>query len=194
MDTAAIESSTVAASRRHRLVAVIGALVVATAATSHTQSHTDMNDIAERYVKLVLAVGQHDSDYVDAYYGPRAWRADAEARPLTLDQIGADAETLIAALDRHGTDTNQEELDRLRHQYLRRQLDALRARVWMLDGRALAFDDESSALYDAVAPSHPESYFENALTRLARALPGQGGPDRRGRDRHSLSFHLLRFH
>ena len=30
-----------------------------------------MNTIAERYVKLVLAVGQHDADYVDAFYGPR---------------------------------------------------------------------------------------------------------------------------
>ena len=173
MDTAAIASSKVA-SGRHRLAVMIGTLVVVTAATSHTQSNTDMNDLAERYVKLVLAMGQHDSDYVDAYYGPQAWRADAEARPLTLEQIGATAETLITALDRHGTDANQEELDRLRHQYLRRQLDALRARVRMLDGRALAFDDESSALYDAVAPSHPESYFEETLARLAGALPGEG--------------------
>ena len=31
-----------------------------------------MNTIAERYVKLVLAVGQHDADYVDAFYGPPA--------------------------------------------------------------------------------------------------------------------------
>ena len=26
-----------------------------------------MDTIAERYVKLVLAMGQHDADYVDAY-------------------------------------------------------------------------------------------------------------------------------
>ena len=31
--------------------------------------------IAERYVKLVLAVGQHDVDYVDAFYGPAEWKA-----------------------------------------------------------------------------------------------------------------------
>ena len=29
-----------------------------------------MNEIAERYVKLVLATGQHDPAYVDSYYGP----------------------------------------------------------------------------------------------------------------------------
>ena len=33
-----------------------------------------MNDAAERYVKLVLALGEHDPDYVDAYYGPPEWR------------------------------------------------------------------------------------------------------------------------
>ena len=39
-----------------------------------------MNRIAEPYVKLVLAVGQHDADYVDAFYGPPEWRTEAERR------------------------------------------------------------------------------------------------------------------
>ena len=38
-----------------------------------------MNRIAEQYVKLVLALGQHDADYVDAYYGPPEWKKAAEA-------------------------------------------------------------------------------------------------------------------
>jgi hypothetical protein len=29
-----------------------------------------MNTVAERYAHLVLALGQHDPDYVDAFYGP----------------------------------------------------------------------------------------------------------------------------
>src|SRR6185503_2353828 len=42
--------------------------------------------LAERYVRLVLAVGQHDPDFVDAYYGPPAWKQQAEQQgklPLT---------------------------------------------------------------------------------------------------------------
>ena len=38
-----------------------------------------MSLLAERYVRLVLALGQHDADYVDAYYGPPEWRREAEA-------------------------------------------------------------------------------------------------------------------
>jgi hypothetical protein len=37
-----------------------------------------LKDVAERYVKLVLAVGLHDSDYVDAYYGPAEWRSQLQ--------------------------------------------------------------------------------------------------------------------
>ena len=54
----------------------LGGLLVALLAlgtsAGHTQSNTPMNELAERYVKLVLAMGQHDADYVDAYYGPDA--------------------------------------------------------------------------------------------------------------------------
>ena len=156
---------------RHLVLAV---MIVAMVVVGQAQSDTAMNDLAERYVKLVLAMEQHDSDYVDAYYGPEAWRADAEGRQLTLDQIGAEAGALITELDRTATAPDPEALVHLRHQYLRRQLEALQARVRMLGGRSLAFDDESSALYDAVAPRHPDSHFEDTLTRLRRALPGQG--------------------
>ena len=43
---------------------------------------TPMNAIAERYVKTVLALGQHDKDYVDAYYGPPEWKRDADASKM----------------------------------------------------------------------------------------------------------------
>ncbi len=158
----------------HRLALTVMMVTMIALATLFAQSDTDIDDLAEHYVKLVLAMGQHDGDYVDAYYGPEAWRAEAEGRQLTLDQIGAEAGALITELDRTATAPNTEELVQLRHQYLRRQLDALQARVRILGGRSLAFDDESRALYDAVSPRRPESHFEDTLTRLARALPGRG--------------------
>ena len=44
----------------------------------------------------------------------------------------------------------------------------------MLEGAKLTFDEESQALYDAVAPTHPDSYFEATLKEIAQALPGEG--------------------
>lgn len=62
----------------------------------------------------------------------------------------------------------------LRRDYLRRQLEALRSRVQMLQGTKLTFDQESQALYDAVAPVHPDAYFDQALAEIDAALPGSG--------------------
>ena len=133
-----------------------------------------MNTIADQYVKLVLAVGQHDENYVDAYYGPPEWKADAERQKTPLGRIDADAERLIAEMPDLSAADRRDPLAVLRHEYLRRQLDALRARVRMLQGARLTFDEESKALYDAVAPVHPASFFEATLQDLARLLPGNG--------------------
>ncbi|MEE2792126.1 MAG: hypothetical protein VX453_10880 [Acidobacteriota bacterium] len=154
------------------LAGLIGMLLVLAASTGHAQLNTAMNELAERYVKLVLAMGQHDPDYVDAYYGPDVWRIEAETSAQTLIQIGVAAEAALAELQQIAPDGT--ELGQLRHRYLQRQLEALRVRVHMLEGEALSFDDESAALYDAVAPSHQESYFQQTLAKLEQALPGDG--------------------
>ena len=51
---------------------------------------------------------------------------------------------------------------KLRREYLQKQVAALAARVRMLKGEKLKFDDESRALYDAVAPT----YRRPARTRI----------------------------
>ena len=56
-------------------------LAAAALASQAAQPATPMNTIAEQYVKLVLAVGQHDADYVDAFYGPAEWTAEGAAGP-----------------------------------------------------------------------------------------------------------------
>jgi hypothetical protein len=44
----------------------------------------------------------------------------------------------------------------------------------MLGGKTLTFDEESKALYDAVAPTHADSEFDTVLKELESRLPGQG--------------------
>ena len=132
-----------------------------------------MNTISERYVKLVLALGQHDADYVDAYYGPSEWKADAEKRKLPLAAIGDEADRVIAEV-KGIPGIGADERTALRQPYLARQLEALRARVRMLTGTKLSFDEESKALYDAVAPTHPDTYFQVIIDQLESLLPGRG--------------------
>jgi hypothetical protein len=133
-----------------------------------------MNSLAEQYVRLVLAVGQHDADYVDAYYGPPEWRKEAEGRKLPLTEIASRAAALSRDLAVASQTPAGDEMTQLRRQYLTRQLDALRARVSMLTGTKLRFDEESKALYDATAPTHTEADFADVLAQLQSKLPGNG--------------------
>ena len=131
-----------------------------------------MNGIAERYVKLVLALGQHDADYVDAYYGPPEWKKETEGLKVPLDELASRVRALqgeVAAVPVPGV-----ELEALRLQYLARQLSAVGARISMLKGERLSFDEESKALYDAVAPTFPESHFQKILDELEKHFPGTG--------------------
>jgi len=151
-------------------------LVLVTALTALSLSAQDsrMNTLGERYVRLVLAMGQHDADYVDAYYGPPEWRKEAEAQKLPLAEITARAAALANDLAAAPPPASADELTRLRHQYLTRQLESLRARASMLSGTRLRFDEESRALYDAVAPTHTAAEFEGVLSALEARLPGPG--------------------
>ena len=47
-----------------------------------------LSPVAEQYAQIVLALGQHDPDYVDAFYGPAEWKTQAEKEKKSLDAIG----------------------------------------------------------------------------------------------------------
>ena len=162
-------------------------LVAPVMLTAQAPPADPLRSVAERYVKLVLAVGQHDADYVDAFYGPAEWRkvAEAEELPLALiDQQAAALEKDLAAAPAaaaparrslgEGGVAKDAELWALRRQYLTRQMSSLRARVSMLQGKRLTFDEESLALYDAVAPTQAEAEFDAVLKQLEARLPGDG--------------------
>jgi hypothetical protein len=133
----------------------------------------DMDTLAESYIKLVLSVGLHDPDYVDAYYGPPELRAQVEAEKLSLEAI---KESAAVALNqaRMLAPAQHEEMAMLRHQYITRQVESLMSRVDILRGEKLSFDEEAQALYDAKPPSYPEEHFKRIVKELGSLLPGEG--------------------
>jgi hypothetical protein len=142
-----------------------------------------MNQTAESYVKLVLALGQHDEDYVDAYHGPKEWQKEAEDTVMVeVEQIGKtgsfrrirnEALEILSGLTAT-TMPPGNELEQLRYRYLSRQIRSLRARTDALLGKKFSFDEESEAYYDAVAPSYPEDHFRKIRSNLDSILPGSG--------------------
>jgi hypothetical protein len=172
----------------HAKTALVGLLMAVT--TMAQVPHDPLKDVAERYVKLVLAVGLHDGDYVDAYYGPAEWRTQVEAERPPLAEIDKRAEQLLAEVAKAPVASpvkSDAELWRLRLQYLERQLASLRARVSMLQGTRLTFDEESRALYDAIAPRHTDADFEAILAKLEPKLKGPGSLMQRS-DQYKQAF------
>jgi hypothetical protein len=124
-------------------------------------------------VKLVLAFAEHWPDYLDSYYGPEAWKEEAKATARPLDEIHRDANTLAAQL-RAVEVSPRDETSGLRRQYLIRHAESLAAAIDFHRGKRWIFDEESKALFDAVAPRLREADFQEALAELDRLLPGEG--------------------
>jgi hypothetical protein len=154
---------------------IIAAAVIAAASgflAAQPSKGSTMDELAERYVRLVLDVGQHDADFVDAYYGPKDWREAAGRTKQPLPALSARASDIAHALEMMAVP--KDEMLRLRLEYLRRQTSAVRARLRMLQGERLTFDEESKALYDAVAANHSASHYESIVAQLEQRFPGEG--------------------
>ena len=123
------------------------------------------------YVNLVLAVGRHDADFVDAYYGPKAWKAVADAgEPRPLQELRAETRRIVEGV----TVAEMRADEALRRDYLLGQLGAVEAHLARLQGHRFSFDDEAEALYQVRPPVTPEATLEAALARLDQILEGSG--------------------
>lgn len=130
-----------------------------------------VQDVADRYMKLVLAVGVHDSSYVDAYYGPAELQKQATDAKKDLATIRAELDQAIKDLaGQKGANADEE----LRIEFLNKQLASMLTRIDMLNGKKFSFDDETQRLYDAVSPHHDRAYYLKLVKEIDKLLPGKG--------------------
>lgn len=121
----------------------------------------------ERFVKLALAIGQHDANFVDAYNGPADWAEEAKTNQTSLEELEAEAEALYVMLD----DIPEDRIS-VRSSMLRKLVIAARARMRMAGGVEYSFDEETRLLYDATAPKYNVRDFHAALADIEALLPG----------------------
>lgn len=135
-----------------------------------------VQDVADRYMKLVLAVGVHDASYVDAYYGPPELQQEAIAAKKSLATIRGEIEQARSDLaTRKALDADEA----LRIEFLDKQLNSMLARIDMLNGKKFSFDDETARLYDAVSPHYDRAHYMKLVAEIDKLLPGKGSvPER----------------
>jgi len=143
----------------------------------NTEEDTPMtlDNLAEQYVKLALAVGEHHPYYVDAYYGPSEWRT-GEKRPFK--DLKVDISTLLDQLEQ----VQNSEAQSQRKAFLQVQTKSMLTFIQIINKEKVSFDDESLRLYDAVSPNITEAELDKALNKLDLMLPGNGSVSERMND------------
>lgn len=146
-------------------------VITLSATTSLLSAETSMDEVAERYVKLILGIGEHEPGYVDAYYGPADWQEQAKAMPKSLETLAGEAKALITALKSQSGD---DAMAQQRLLFLEKQLIAADARIAMLSGKKFSFDEETRLLFDAVVPPVSVDDLEASLQKLNDLIEGEG--------------------
>ncbi len=136
-----------------------------------------INQLAEDYVRLTLEIGTHDADYVDAYYGPAAWRTAATANPRAIPLLRAEVAALRARLA--AIAPGDAAIDRARHAALTGQLTAAATRLAMLAGEKIGFLNEAEGLFGVRPVIRPLAAYDPYLAEIARLVPPAGPDDRR---------------
>lgn len=153
------------------------ALMLALAACS--KPAPDVDALAQEYLFLELSMGLHDESHVDAYFGPEAYRTEAEAAAMSMDDIRLAARDLSARLAAVETD---DEMLTLRIDGLIGRLQALDTRIAINQGDYPDFDAESEALFGSRAPQYDAAHFQAILDQIDALLPGEGPLGKRVED------------
>lgn len=133
-----------------------------------------LGDIANDYVRLSLEIGTHEDGYIDAYYGPAAVKASAEAAPRDKPALLAATRDLMARLDLAARRI-ADPMERRRAISLRAQLRAAETRLLMMQGTRFAFVDEAERLFGVRPRLKPLASYDADLAKVEALVPG-GGP------------------
>lgn len=134
------------------------------------QTAAKLTEVVDGYLRLTLEAGTHEAEWVDAYYGPTALKASADANPRSLAQLLIDAKAMIATLD----EATFAPAEMRRAKALRGMLVAAETRLQMLQGRKFSFADEAQGQFATVPELKPLSEYDPVLARLETLIPGTG--------------------
>lgn len=131
-------------------------------------THADQ-EYGERFVRLALAIDVHLPGYVDAYFGPEEWRAQAKQQgKVPLSALTRQTSQLAADISR------EEGMDLQRREYLAQHVTAMQMSLRLLGGEQVSLSDEVEAIYGLRPDWKEEANFEEARTLLDEVLPSGG--------------------
>jgi hypothetical protein len=138
------------------------------------QENKKLNSLAIEYVRLGLTIGQYDTDFVDAYYGPDSLKPKQQAaKEFPKDSLLANANSLMNELKIISTSSTVD-TNKMRASWMADQLVAFSRRIRIFSGEERPFDEESRELFGVAAPIYTDDYFKTQINLLDSILPGKG--------------------
>jgi hypothetical protein len=153
------------------LVALSVALLFAGCKAHRLQSRPELTleDMARSYVRLAVALGEHDGDSIDYYYGPPEWVADIRKAAPPLSEIRQSSLELIGSLR---TMPVHDAMRATRRDFLIAQAEAIACRALFLSGAHSTFDEETQCSFGVTSPS---TFNERALAATRAEIAGLVG-------------------
>jgi len=155
-----------------RLLASLFVLFFAISASA-VERRTMLDEAAQDYVHLVLEIGAHEKDFVDAYFGPPEWRVDAEAHPRNISELKAEADRIQSTLSALDTSA-QQPMERRRNAWLKANVASARSRLDIIEGVRFRFREEATRLFALTPELRPLESYDPVLERIEALLPGSG--------------------
>jgi hypothetical protein len=130
--------------------------------------------LAEEYIKLSFGIEEHMPGYVDAYFGPEEWQAQAKQDgKLPLQNLTERTARLANNI------SHADNMDAQRKDFLARQVTAMQMSLRLLEGENVSLEEEVKAIYDVQPEWKDEANFEEANKELDSLLPpGDSLPER----------------
>jgi len=121
--------------------------------------------ISHAYLRLSFHIDRLVPGFIDAYFGPPKWKAEAKAEgDIPPSELHRDAETLLRDITVI--------TDELRREWLTKQVTAMIATLRRVEGETLPFDEELRLVYDIHPRWTDERIFKDALRQISDLLPG----------------------
>ena len=141
-------------------------------AKAKVKGNPTLNDLAEEYVQYTLLMGEKEAGYVDAYYGPADWAANAKSQHWTMPSLGNKLTQLMIHLD--GLPPTEDPLEQKRRDFLSAQLEAANTRHAMISGETFPFIREAKGLFGVKPEIRSLKEFDPILEEIEKLVPGDG--------------------
>ena len=145
------------------------------ACTKSESPKDNFNELAEKYVRLGLSIGQYDSDFVDAYYGPDSLKPKTPKLDVfPKDSLLKLVDDLKFDFKKYTDSTYTNDTLRRRAIWISKQLTAFTRRIKIFSGELKSFDEEALDIFDVKVPVYNEEHFKSLIAELDKSLPGKG--------------------